>query len=70
MEQLRIGDIEAAINAARLREPAQGSDSTLSADVAVLAGLYGEMIWLRRTQIAVAELSETQRTVLERWQQR
>lgn len=67
MDAVRIADIEAAINVARQHEPARGSEAALSADVAVLAAIYGEMIWFRRSSVSLAELTDAQRAVFERW---
>ncbi len=69
MSSLSIGQLERAINRARAIEPAQGTESALSRDVAVLAGLYGRMIYLRMDQIAWNALEEREHAVLVRWMQ-
>ncbi|MFT4103830.1 MAG: DUF3717 domain-containing protein [Burkholderiaceae bacterium] len=67
MESIRIAQLEAAINRARAAQPAVGAESALSADVAVLAGIYGRMIHHRLDQLSIDELDEPERRVAERW---
>ncbi|MFT3800654.1 MAG: DUF3717 domain-containing protein [Burkholderiaceae bacterium] len=67
MESIRIAQLEAAINRARVAQPAVGAESALSADVAVLAGIYGRMIHRRLDHLPVDDLDENERQVAERW---
>jgi hypothetical protein len=67
MSTLTIGQLEHAINRARVEAPSQGIEAALSYDVGVLAGLYGRMIHLRLDGIDWTALEPRERTVLERW---
>lgn len=69
MSNVSIGQLERAINRARTHEPSQGTESALSRDVGVLAGLYGRMIYLRLDEIDWNALEERERAVLVRWMQ-
>lgn len=62
-----IAVLEAAINRARAAQPARGAEGTLSDDVATLASLYGESIYLRRSLLRWQDLSDDQRAALQRW---
>jgi len=42
---ISLQQLELAINSARQANPSQGADAQLSPDVALLAGLYGRMIF-------------------------
>lgn len=66
-EILTLNALETAINRARAAQPASGPESSLGRDVAVLAGLYGRMIWHRTERLALHEISDSERVVLSRW---
>ena len=67
MQTITIHELETAINRARAAQPATGSHASLSADVALLADVYGGMIYGRRDSVAMEELSLAQREVIGRW---
>ena len=62
-----IKQLEAAINRARAAQPATGTESALTREVALMAGLYGRMIWERQERIALESLSPAERAVLTTW---
>jgi len=62
-----IGQLEAAINRARLARPAQGVEAVLAREVAVMASLYGRLIWERRGAVSWEELSEVERDAVRQW---
>lgn len=62
-----ITELEAAINRARHAHPAHGREAALSPDVALLAALYGELIYRRAHQFELATLSPELRGAFERW---
>jgi hypothetical protein len=66
-EALTLNALETAINRARAAEPARGPEASLGRDVAVLAGLYGRMIWARVESLTLDEISAAERAVLTRW---
>ncbi|CAG2138139.1 hypothetical protein LMG19282_01451 [Cupriavidus campinensis] len=56
-----IVEVEAAINAWRVRKPADhGAGLSICPEVRVLAELYGEMIFSKQTDVAVSALTERQ----------
>ena len=67
MDRLHIGQVEAAINRARRLSPASGHEATLSKDVALLADVYGSMIYARQDELRLGELDLAHREVLVRW---
>ena len=62
-----ITDLEAAINRARAAQPASGPESALTREVALLAGLYGRMIWERLDSVAFDSLSTPEQLALQSW---
>ena len=66
-EAISLTELETAINRARAAQPARGPEASLGRDVAVLAGLYGRMIWGRTERLTVNEISAAERAVLLRW---
>jgi len=64
---ISLQQLEEAINRARSSHPATGTDACLHPDVAVLGGIYGEMIFRRLKLLNPALLGESQREVLARW---
>lgn len=67
MEPIRISELEAIINRARSALPAQGAEATLSPDVALLAGIYGRMIYLHQEVIGAEALEPVEQQALARW---
>ncbi len=67
MDKLYIGQVEAAINRARQLLPASGHEATLSRDVALLADVYGSMIYARQDVLKLNELDPAHRDALVRW---
>jgi hypothetical protein len=67
MEPLSISQLEAAINRARAVAPASGIEASLSPDVALLARLYGEMIFRHHSHLDVETLSDEEQLALLRW---
>jgi hypothetical protein len=66
-EAITLSELETAINRARAAQPARGPEASLGRDVAILAGLYGRMIWGRTERLTVDEISAAERAVLLRW---
>ena len=62
-----ITDLEAAINRARAAQPASGPESALTREVALLAALYGRMIWERRDSTEFNTLSTAEQLALQSW---
>jgi|LauGreDrversion4_2_1035121.scaffolds.fasta_scaffold30631_2 hypothetical protein len=62
-----ITHLEAAINRARAAQPASGPESALTREVALLAGLYGRMIWQRCDSIDIEGLSMAEQLALQSW---
>lgn len=62
-----VTQLEAAINRARATQPATGPESALTREVALMAGLYGRMIWERQERIALESLSPAERAALTTW---
>lgn len=62
-----ITDLEAAINRARAAQPASGPESALTREVALLAALYGRMIWERRDSTEFNNLSTAEQLALQSW---
>jgi len=59
--------LEGAINAARRQSPTRSADHCLSADVAVLAGLYGQLIFHRDSAFDADCLDSATRRILDHW---
>jgi hypothetical protein len=66
---LSLQDLEAAINWWRQQRPASGDESTLSAEVSILASLYAVMIWCREASVAAEEIDPEVLPLLETWRQ-
>jgi hypothetical protein len=62
-----ITELETAINRARTAQPASGPESSLGREVALLAGLYGRMIWERQDSLDLDALSDRERSALQSW---
>ena len=65
--RVTIGEVEAAINRARAVQPAAGPESSLTLEVATLAALYGRLIWERRDEVTLDEVSDAERVALRLW---
>lgn len=65
--RITITQLEQAINLARGAQPASGSESALSSEVASLATLYGQLIFRGEGDLDIDQLTEAQRTLLQRW---
>ncbi len=62
---MNIAALEALINRVKQEQPAAGRALALSAQVSVLAGIYGEMIYSRAADTSQLPLTASQRSVLE-----
>ncbi len=69
MKIVTINELEQAINRARQSVPATGHESALSADVSLLADLYGELIFRGHKAFRADSVSVRHQEVLERWLQ-
>ncbi len=67
MDVVTINDLEQAINRARQSAPASGSESALSADVSLLADLYGELIFRGHKAFRANTVSDEHQAALSRW---
>ena len=62
-----IQSLEQAINRARQAQPVQGTEASLSTDVAKLASLYGWMIYEGREELSPDLLNADEMETLSRW---
>lgn len=60
-----IGKLEALINRLRNESPASGREMTLSKRVAVLAGIYGRLIYARADNTDRLDLSPAEQQALQ-----
>jgi hypothetical protein len=67
MEPMPIAVLEGAINRARSAEPASGAESALSRDVALLAAVYGRLIYEGADVLDLDRLSPEEQLALLRW---
>jgi Protein of unknown function (DUF3717) len=67
LTQISLSDLEAAINKARVNLPEQGVDHQLASDVAILANLYGKMIYYKQVVVPMQLLSDSEQIVLLNW---
>jgi Protein of unknown function (DUF3717) len=67
LTQISLSDLEAAINKARAALPAKGTEHQLASDVAVLANLYGNMIYYKQVVVPMQLLSDSEQIVLLNW---
>jgi len=67
MDTVTITDLELAINRARQGEPAAGTEAALSADVSLLADLYGELIFRGHRAFKADSVSQAHQAALQRW---
>lgn len=61
---MTIGELEARINQARTVNQATGAQLELHKDVAVLAGIYGRLIYAGLTETAQLQLTDKERSAL------
>ena len=61
---MTIGELEARINQALAIRCASGTELALHKDVAILAGIYGRMIYAGLTDTAQIQLSDKERLAL------
>jgi hypothetical protein len=67
MTPITISELEQAINSARQAQPAEGQEAALSADVAVLADIYGQLIFRGHKAFDADSLAPDERDTLLRW---
>jgi hypothetical protein len=67
LTQISLSDLEVAINRARAALPSQGIDHQLASDVAVLANVYGKMIYYKQVVVPMQLLSDAEQIVLLNW---
>jgi Protein of unknown function (DUF3717) len=63
--RVNIAALEALINRVKQEQPAAGRALALSAQVSVLAGIYGEMIYCHAADTNQLALTPSQRSALE-----
>lgn len=66
---IAITELERAINHWRNQRPALGEECTLSAEVAELANIYGQMIYYAQTEWPLASLSPHAQELIKAAQQ-
>lgn len=62
---MTIGQLEARINHARSTNQASGAELALHRQVAILAGIYGRMIYAGATDTAQIMLTDIEQAALE-----
>lgn len=67
LTRISLGELEAAINKARLALPSQGVEGSLESDVAALGGLYGKMIYYRQCEVPMELLTDSEQIALLNW---
>jgi hypothetical protein len=67
LTQISLSDLEAAINKARANLPNHEVDHRLASDVAILANLYGKMIYYKQVVVPIQLLSDSEQIVLLNW---
>jgi Protein of unknown function (DUF3717) len=67
LTQLSLSDLELAINKARASLALNTADSEIHEDVAILAGLYGKMIYYKQLEVPMHLLSDNEQIVLLNW---
>lgn len=67
MTPITISELEQAINSARQAQPADGQEAALSADVAILADIYGQLIYRGHKAFDADSLEPDERDTLLRW---
>ena len=65
--RITVSELESAINRARVAQPASGTESSLTREVATLGALYGRLIWERREAVEIDALSDAERVALSLW---
>ncbi len=64
---ISIQMLEEAINTARRECPTPSTDHCLSADIKVLAEIYGQLIFQQHSAFDAATLEAADRDILEHW---
>lgn len=64
---ISLQQLEQAINRARAAHPASGKDARLHADVSLLGGVYGQMIYRRLKSMALDLFSPCELEAWHRW---
>jgi hypothetical protein len=59
-----VAELEALINQVRNTHPASGSEAALSGEVALLAGIYGRLIYFRLTDTQQLTLTQAEQDAL------
>jgi hypothetical protein len=59
-----VAELEALINSVRSAHPASGSEAALSREVALLAGIYGRLIYFRLTDTQQLALTAAEQEAL------
>jgi hypothetical protein len=67
LTQISLSDLEVAINKARAKLPPKGVEHQLAEDVAILANLYGKMIYYKQVVVPIQLLSDSEQIVLLNW---
>lgn len=67
MTPISISQLEQAINAARSAGPSKGHEAALTDDVAMLADIYGELIFRQHKNFDADSLSAEIRDVVLHW---
>jgi hypothetical protein len=67
--RVKIAALEALINRVKQQQPSTGHALALSADLSVLAGVYGAMIYWQVTNTDALPLTDEQRHLLARFDQ-
>lgn len=67
MTPISISQLEEGINAARSVAPAVGQEAALSDDVAILADIYGELIYRQHKNFDADSLPVKERNIVLHW---
>jgi hypothetical protein len=59
-----VAELEALINTTRINHPASGSEAALSREVALLAGVYGRLIYFQLADTEQLTLSQAEQDAL------
>ncbi len=61
-----VAELEALINSVRNTHPASGSEAALSREVALLAGIYGRLIYFRLSDTQQLALTAAEQDALQK----
>ena len=67
MTPITINELERAINCARAAQPTDGGRAALSAELALLAGIYGQLIYRGHKAFDADSLAPNEQAALQRW---